>query len=560
MANNQSRSFHFLRSTRGLIVLTAFAVLAVLSTGVYAQTLTHSYTFEDLNEGNIATDTPVTNFATGEQDATLKLVGTGTATNDGGVLLFNGTDNANGAYIQLPSDIIGSKTAITLETWVTPNALLNYSRAWDLGDSGTTHRFFNALTQGADGQSYTYFQETKTDPGRYKLTVGEEYLLTVTAEQVSETSTKLMYYINGVCIGSTTGNVLLSSMVGSDNYLGKSKWNDSYADAYFKEFNVYDGAMGPTQVNAQKIMGATSDHNAYDRETTMANAAQTDELITSATGYWNFGNNGGLDLSGNGRNLSITGAISSEADPNLSEKLNSNGFYLHDQTGQPNNTYAGKAIAELSSVGLDSFTLATRVKMDSFKTGANAYDDLIRSGDRGQNNAHYSLSFTDGGKGVFYGWVNYAINGENHGEYREYFFNSIDSETNVVTPVLFETDKWYDMSVTFEKGDDENPSILTLYAFDSITGEEVATTVYELEGSAVFHNNGNEGDFLLFEVPWNDHGNNNGYMDYAGVWSRTLTANELQSLFGSATSVPEPSTWALMILGAAGLMYWRKRK
>ena len=29
---------------------------------------------------------------------------------------------------------------------------------------------------------------------------------------------------------------------------------------------------------------------------------------------------------------------------------------------------------------------------------------------------------------------------------------------------------------------------------------------------------------------------------------------------GDANSVPEPSTWALMILGAAGLMYWRKRR
>jgi hypothetical protein len=340
-------------------------------------------------------------------------------------------------------------------------------------------------------------------------------------------------------------------MVGNDNYLGKSKWNDSYADAYFKEFNVYDGAMGPTQVNAQKIMGATSDHNAYDRETTMANAAQTDELITSATGYWNFGNNGGLDLSGNGRNLGINGAnpVSSEADSSLSNTLTSNGYYLHDKS--ESNTYGHSADATLRSIGMDSFTLATRVKMDSFKTGANAYDDLIRAGERYNSGAHYSLSYTDGGKALFYGNVN--------GEYREYFFNSIDSETNAVTPVLFDTDKWYDMSVTFEKGDDDNPSILTLYAFDSITGEEVATTVYELEGSAAFHNDGKEGDFLLFEVPYNDHGNSQGYMDYVGVWGYALTENQLQSLLTSATSVPEPSTWALMILGAAGLMYWRKR-
>ena len=552
MANNQSRSFRFLRSTRGLIILTAFAVLAALSTGVYAQTLTHSYTFEDLNEGNIENGTPVTNYATGNQDATLYLSGTGTAVNNGGVVSFNGSSNSNGAYILLPENLVGSKLSMTLETWLTPNELLNFSRAWDIGAGDNNTRFFNAISAGANGDSYTYFQKTGTDPGRYKLTTGEEYLLTVTAEQTSETQTKLSYYINGSLVGSKTGDVLLSNMIGNENFLGKSHWGgDSYANANFKEFNVYDGAMGPTQVNAQKIMGATSDHNAYDRETTLANAAKTDELIKSAEGYWNFGNNGGLDLSGNGRNLDIRGSISTEADSDLGEKLNSNGYYLHDQTDQ-SNTYAGKAIAELSSVGLDSFSLATRVKMDSFKTGANAYDDLIRSGTRGQNNAHYSLSYTDGGKALFYGNVN--------GEYREYFFNSIDSETNAVTPVLFDTDKWYDMSVTFEKGDNDNPSILTLYAFDSITGEEVATTVYELEGSAAFHSNNGEGDFLLFEVPYNDHGNSNGYMDYAGVWGYALTESQLQSLLTNASAVPEPSTWALMILGAAGLMYWRKRK
>ena len=549
MTNFQPCLSRLPRLTVGKILL-AFAVLTVLfPISVFAQTLTHSYTFEDLNEGNIANGTAVTNFATGEQDATLYIVGNSSAVNNGGVVTLNGSSNSNGAYILLPDDLIGSKTAITLETWATPNELLNFSRAWDLGASDNNTRFFNAFTAGANGDSYTYFQRTGTDPGRFRLTTGEEYLLTVTAEQTSDTTTKLSYYVNGVQIGTATGNITLSEFNGNENFLGKSHWNDSYANANFKEFNVYDGAMGPTQVNAQKIMGANSDHNAYDRETTLANAAKTDELIKSAEGYWNFGAAKGLDLSDKGRNIGISGSISAEADSSLNNILTTNGYSLHDQSSS--NAYAFITNEALSSIGLDSFTLATRVKMDSFKEGAGAYDDLIRSGTRGQDNAHYSLSFTNGGNALFYGSVN--------GEYKEYFFNSIDSETGAATPIQFEPNKWYDMFVTFEKGADENPSILTLFAFDSVTGEELTATVYELVADAAFHSANGEGDFLLFEVPWNDHGNNNGYMDYAGVWGYALTESQLQSLLTTASSVPEPSTWALLALGCAGLMYLRKR-
>lgn len=47
--------------------------------------------------------------------------------------------------------------------------------------------------------------------------------------------------------------------------------------------------------------------------------------------------------------------------------------------------------------------------------------------------------------------------------------------------------------------------------------------------------------------------------DSAYFWNLKVDGNTVFATL-DANAVPEPSTWALMILGAAGLLYWRKRK
>ena len=57
-----------------------------------------------------------------------------------------------------------------------------------------------------------------------------------------------------------------------------------------------------------------------------------------------------------------------------------------------------------------------------------------------------------------------------------------------------------------------------------------------------------------------------GMIDDIAFYSYALTAEQLKAHafpslpVPSGDGVPEPSTWALMLLGAAGLLYWRKRK
>ena len=51
----------------------------------------------------------------------------------------------------------------------------------------------------------------------------------------------------------------------------------------------------------------------------------------------------------------------------------------------------------------------------------------------------------------------------------------------------------------------------------------------------------------------------NNYKTLFGLEGRTGDGLYLVAAAEHGSGVPEPSTWALLALGVAGLMYWRKR-
>lgn len=537
-------------------LLFGFAVLAV--TGLaQAQTLTHSYDFSDLTEGTYNTETLVTNQATGAQDATLKFAGSGTATVDANsALTLNGTSNANGAYIQLPNDVIGTKTQITLETWTTPiNAQLNYSRVFDLGSSSdVATRFFLAFSENTSGNSYAAYQTSgsasiQTGP-KYALTSGEEYMLTVTVAN----NNVINYYVNGVMVARNKAEAFnLSTRVGDENLLGKSHWNDSYANARFDVFNVYDGAVGPTEVRAKYLAGSSA---STTESLDTVNAKKIDALIGSAAGYWDGTMNGFTDVSCNSRDLTNHNLVFETTNSAaIGSALSSNGITFRDGKDGING-YATSTEANLFDF-TDSATYSTRVKLDTFRT-SNGTTAMFMEANAGRGAATFGLATTHGTDST--GVLTLIARGAGGIETQYYLQKneeaySLVTEYNVANEYfLMNIDKWYDISGTFESKED-GTGALSLYAYDPTNGSLLAF------GSAdtAFNTLSQDANELLLMETWgNVSGTVFGVMDYAGVWRYALSPEQIAALSGQY--IPEPSTWALLILSAAGLMFFRRKK
>ncbi len=508
-------------------------IVCLIAVSVQAQSLTHSYTFKDLTAGNVADGTTIINQATGVADATLYLVGTGTATvNDNHTLTLNGINSTNGAYIDLPSTVIGDKTSITVESWVTANQLLNYSRVFDWGSQSNV--YFMALTLGADGNSYV--GTSNGDTAGYKLTTGQEYLLTTT-----RTGSSTNFYVNGALVSTIPTTNTLDTVSGS-YYLGRSHWTDRYADATFNEFNVYDGAMGDTVVLSSYKQGAGA-AGVID-----AHAVKLDTQIGQAVGYWNGTLNSAFtDRSGQGHDLTNhTLVFDTSSSSAIFRTLASNGVTFSD--GKNGNGYAESTSTDFNigvstEAASNSISLVTRVNMSAF----NANNDFIRYGASWITNTSTS-------------WANttYALGTSNSGDLT-FFLHPQDGnltsfylKTEDNTNFKLQTDTWYDLGAVFDAAE----GTVSLYVFDTVSGSLLASYSQDVEFDTLNDFTGGK-NLMLFESPANWHGINLGTMDFAGIWNMALTQDQI-ALF--SYSVPEPSTWLLMILGIVGLTWIRSRK
>jgi hypothetical protein len=198
----------------------------------------------------------------------------------------------NNEYVQLPNGIVGNLHDFTITAWVNPSVNSTWSRVFDFG-TGTTDNMFLTLNDG----STLRFAITNSGAGGEQhidgtgtLPLNTWSLVTVTLSGTTGT-----LYVNGQVAGTNTDMTLNPAALGvtTQNYIGKSQYNDPYLTGTVDDFNIYSTALSATQVAAiasgQQAAGDVADYK-FD-ETSGATA---------------------IDSSGNGQNATI---ISDPASP-----------------------------------------------------------------------------------------------------------------------------------------------------------------------------------------------------------------------------------------------------
>ena len=197
-----------------------------------AQVLTHRYSFfNEPNGSTVATDLVASANGTVEGHAVIT----------GGQLLLNGT---SGTYLNLPSGIINSYSAVTVETWASFGALPVNCFFWGFGNTDSSGAGEDYVFCAPEGGRVAI---TGADPGwegEQNASSGVNWSGLTNVQIVAvynPPADSLALYTNGVLAGVNSDVTTPLSVVNDVySYIGRSLYTtDPYAALDVAEFRIY---------------------------------------------------------------------------------------------------------------------------------------------------------------------------------------------------------------------------------------------------------------------------------------------------------------------------------
>ncbi|MBX3427545.1 MAG: alginate lyase family protein [Pirellulales bacterium] len=152
-------------------------------------------------------------------------------------------------YVSVPNGVVNGLTDFTISAWVSLDVSSTWMRVFDFG-SGTNVNMF--LTP-KNGSGTVQFAITTSGGGNeqriltgHVLQPGFWYHVAVTLSGGVG-----IVYVNGAEAGRNSSMTLTPSSLGAttQNYIGKSQYNDPYLDGRIDDFRIYNFALGATDVS-----------------------------------------------------------------------------------------------------------------------------------------------------------------------------------------------------------------------------------------------------------------------------------------------------------------------
>jgi fibronectin type 3 domain-containing protein len=157
-------------------------------------------------------------------------------------------------YASLPAGVTSGLTNFTVSTWVWINSFATWQRIFDFGTGKGNYMFLTTqYTSTAPDNAKLRFG-IRVNSGTEQSVSGTAIALTTniwTHVAVVRSGNTVSLYVNGSLAG--TGTITLNPAdlgVTTQNYLGKSQFNDPYLDGNLDDFRLYSEAMSAGEIAA----------------------------------------------------------------------------------------------------------------------------------------------------------------------------------------------------------------------------------------------------------------------------------------------------------------------
>jgi len=167
----------------------------------------------------------------------------------GQALQLNGT--ATSYAVLSNKGAVSELTDFTIATWVNAKSLSNWMRIFDFGSSTDQYMFLTPQA-GTTGGLPILRYGIKNGAAEQQVSYPFAFPLnTWTHIAVSQTGALVKLYVNGQVVATNNAVTLQPANLGAttQNYLGKSQYNDPPLNALVDEFRIYNYALSDTDVN-----------------------------------------------------------------------------------------------------------------------------------------------------------------------------------------------------------------------------------------------------------------------------------------------------------------------